>query len=261
MKVTYTDSSKAVEILRSRRVNPVPANERETDQNDYIRKFLLDGEYAILARQFAAPNFETLSFVRKARECGLKPLILEYSADKFSGENSSKLACGIIEIEKSPDVNQFIVCQVAAFLGQPISNVKTLWGQFILDFHHEMMKEIPELADVPVIDMSQWLHDHGKAARKYYFPYLSLFVRHAVLFEMFLDNSEEFTFTRDIVLPAINQAAEVYGAEPIIVALHNEKEEDAEHWMRYPASLEEFVKEKLGRDKVESRDLDDWKES
>ena len=192
MKITYTAAEKALETLRSRRISPVPASEQESDRNDYIRNFLLDGEYAILARQFAAPNFETISFVRKARKCGLKPMILEYSADKFSGENSAKLSCGIIEIEKSPKVNQFIVCQVAAFLGQPIANVKTLWGQPILDFHRDMMKAMPELADVPVIDMSQWLHDHGKSAKKYYFPYLSLFVRHAVLFEMFLENSEEF---------------------------------------------------------------------
>jgi len=261
MKLLYTAPDKALECLRSQRTNPVPANEPETLQNDCIEKFLLDGEYAVLARQFGTPNFETLSFVRKARECGLKPVILEYSTDKFSGENTSKLSCGVIEIEKSPRVNQFIVCEVAAFLGQPISKVNTLWGQQLLDFHHEMMKKIPELADVPIIDMSQWLHEHGKVARKYYFPYLSLFVRHAVLFEIFLDNIEEFTFTRDIVIPAINQATEVHGAKPLIVPLHTEDgREDAEHWSRYPESLEGFVKEKLGRGMVESRDLDDWKD-
>ncbi|OGV56638.1 MAG: hypothetical protein A2X49_08635 [Lentisphaerae bacterium GWF2_52_8] len=249
MKWIYTAPEDAVELLRSRRKALKPPA-------DYLEQALSGGEYAVLARQVASPNFEAINFARKAAACGLKPLILEYSEDKFSGENVSKLSCGILEFEGSKLIEQFIACRVAAYLGKPISTVKTLWGQPLLEFHHDMFKMLPELAEIPTIDCSRWLHEHGRSAKNYYVHYLSLFVCHGVLFETFPDNLEEGGFTQDIVIPAIKQATEIHGEKPLIVPLDPPDDEAGEHWYRYPSSLENFVRAKLGRDMVESAALE-----
>ena len=238
----YTGLGDALAAFRERRSRLTPLTDCPFERS------LLEGEYAVLARQIATPNFESIRFLKMARDAGLSPMLMEYVSDKFSGENVSKLSYGIMEVEESELLSQIVICKVASYLGKPLEKVKTLWGQSFVDFHHEMLGAVPDFAGVPCLDLSDWCHRNGPAAKVYYQRYLSLFVSNAILFETFPDDDEVGPFTRGIVIPAIERImAENGGLKPLIVPLDPDGDEGGPHWYRYPVSLEPLVLKKLGK--------------
>ena len=75
-------------------------------------------------------------------------------------------------------------------------------------------------------------------------PFLTLFLRDAILFENFLLDTSESQFTHNVVLPTIKTIATEIGIKPLIVALEPTEVEGDEFWLSYPHKDRVFVDRK-----------------
>jgi hypothetical protein len=129
--------------------------------------------------------------------------------------------------------------------GRRISELKTLWGEGFVEFHHEFLHErFPHLRDKHV-DISSWLKESGSGAKDYYQKFFTLFLKDGILFENFLLDKKELNFTKEIVLPAIINIEKATGKKPLIVALEPTKHEGDKFWNSYPPNTIDFVNNKL----------------
>lgn len=202
---------------------------------------------AVLFRQIATPNYEIRRFINLIDAIDeLDPLFGEYRDDVFFSLNEQKKYWGKIMYFESPDImkshTKIIDFKLAE--GKKISEIKTLGGQLLIDFHHNLFNEtfIPIKKEV-FLNISSWLNDHGKKAKNYYKPILFWFLQHAVLFENFvLTDEKELQFVKNIFLPAFIDVYIETGHKPLIVNLLPTEIEDKTFWYCYPKSVEEHIK-------------------
>ena len=208
----------------------------------------------VLFRHIATPNYEIHRFLICADALDtLQPLILEYTADKFNNRNEMKFVLGKIPFHKGfnklgePLIERSNIIDINASNNRPISEIETSWGQKLVDFHHEMFdQEFPHLKG-QVFDLSSWLHAHGPAARDYYKGFLALFLRDAILFENFMIERNEDTFTRDIIMPAMLELEAECGYKPLIIALEPTHIEGDQFWLSHPFERKQHIDRKLGK--------------
>lgn len=208
----------------------------------------------VLFRHIATPNYEIRRFAIAADTLNnLQPLILEYTKDSFNNRNDWKFSLAKLRFQKGtskagvPIVENKTIIDINAANNQPISSIKTKWGESLVDFHHGLFEEaFPHLdTEKCVFDLSSWLHEHGTSAREYYKAFLALFLKHGILFENFLLDSKEFDFTKNIILPAILELEEETGYRPLIVALEPTHIEGDDFWLSHPSSCISTVSDRL----------------
>ncbi|MEI8337868.1 MAG: hypothetical protein WCF92_01825 [bacterium] len=235
--------------------------EIERRQNDkliekYLEKTLPHGipiemrgkKSVVLFRHIATLNYEILRFISLTSVTDkFQQLIIEYSADKFTNRNEGKFFLGKMSFVKGTNKKNEAMFESQNIINfntsnfKPISSIKTLWGQSLVDFHHELFfKFFPELKG-HVFDLSEWIHENGDEAKKYYKYFLSLFLKHGMLFENFLLENNELAFTKDIILPAIMEIEKETGMRPIIVALEPTDIEDSKFWLSHPYNQKKIV--------------------
>lgn len=208
---------------------------------------------AVLFRQLSTPNYETrrfLSLVHLTEE--LDPLMWEFYDDKFTSNNEWKHSLGKVKFffgmgkKGGSKIDNVNVIEFNESVGKPIKDVKTVWGQRLVDFHHELFyKTYKGINKDAFFDASGWFRNNGVSASGYYSPFLSLFVRDAILFENFTLNNKELSFTKDVFLPAFIEVYRKTGCKPLIVALEPTELEDEQFWMCHPSESKKFVDYKL----------------
>lgn len=186
--------------------------------------FMREGPYLVLARHVATCRFEDLFFCFTARRLGLEPVWVEYTADLFCSTNPDKrdlwkirIFCGMGRKEPRQMVAR-IIRDPSWWEGKPLSQIKTKWGEGLVEFHHRL-RHTSCLTKYKVVDLSEWLHRFGEA-RNYYFPYLLLFVAHGVLFEDFhaqIHGLEKFRI--NVVEPALKKIKGVGFPPPLILRI------------------------------------------
>ena len=237
----YTPLENAAAELRTRRGASVLAVRTP------LERHLFDGHYAVLFRQIATPNFELERFVSLALSAGLTPMVLEFQRDKFVTRNPIKYALARMGFHagtgrKGGSRLRFIsVADLHATDGRLLCHALTSWGQRLVLFHHELLEERQSLSCIELFDGSEWFLSHGGGARSYYAAFLSLFVRHAVLFESFLFTLHEHQFTSEIVLPSFDAVFAQHGLRPIVCRLDPPESEGFPYWLQYPDALHESV--------------------
>lgn len=210
---------------------------------------LVDGPKAVLARAVASPNFETLYFLDLAETIGLPPVLVEFIEDKFVDKNFCKHHLGKIFIDHGRgkngghQVSGHSVIDFYTANGTKIKDINTIWGQSLVDFHHEMLRNFINNKEYAVYDFSTWFRNSIKKSGDYfYLNFLTLFVCHGVLFESFLLNNEEVDFTIKKVIPTIKKIEKIFGFKPIIVPMQPPKYEKDDFWYYYPLLSENFIK-------------------
>lgn len=206
-----------------------------------------NGLKAVLHRQLVTPNYEVLRFVSIADGMELDPVFFEYTADKFVTENDWKYKLGCQSFYFGQGKKGGIKvkdCKVIDFNksnGKKISEVKTLWGQPLIDFHHELfLNRFPYLKD-NIFDGSEWYKKNGGNAKEYYKPFLSFFIKHGILFENFLLDYKELAFTKEVFLPAFLEIQKETGLKPLVVALEPTETEEDVFWLSHPPHFIEDV--------------------
>ncbi len=226
---------------------------------------IMRGKLSIaLVRNIATPNYEIQRFImlsdlitstwntnKKTDSPNLQPLLLEYLGDKFADKNDWKHSLGKISLHKGRDKNNDDIFEFRRIIdfyksnGQPFSKINTLWGQPLVDFHHELFLDIyPSMKDY-VFDLTEWFNKNGKEAKSYYKNFLSLFLRDGIIFENFMLEGTEHDLTRDVILPAIMEIESESGYKPLILALEPTKLEHERFWLSHPhASTKDKIKTK-----------------
>lgn len=218
---------------------------------------LQDGERLVLARQIATPNYEMLRFMGFEQICGVEPLVLEYHDDRFTSRNAIKCRLGKLKFFDGLDKNCELKRSYETIIDftraerLPLKEVGTLWGQGLVNLHHQLLGMALPAARERTFDASQWALASGGAAGKFYASLMSLFVRHAILFENFLLNKDEMDFTKNVFLPAFLDVMDATSHKPLIVALTPTSLETDELWSCYPPGaklrLHEIQFERLAR--------------
>ena len=247
----YTPIDKALTDIKIRK------NDRKLDEyiNSHLSKIppmMGNGIKAVLFRNITSPNFETQWFtdvITTFRE--LEPLFLEYTQDKFTNRNECKFALAKLLFYKGknkknePIFESKNVIDINDSNCKPMSSIKTMWGQSLVDFHHDLfLSEFPNLKD-NIFDFSEWVQEHGKTAKEYYKIFLLLFIKHGILFENFIFKSKELGFTKEVILPVFIDILKETGMKPLIVALEPPEIEDGHFWQAYSEKSEEIFKIKL----------------
>ena len=206
----YTPLALAVEELQARQFSGL-LDDLSRDGLLNVPPALKHPRAAVLFRQIGTPNYEMHRVVSLARQHDLHLVIWEYHADRFLARNPCKHALGRMGFfggvgrNGGRKIRYANVIDFNRYDGAALSEVRTVWGQPLIEFHREiLLAEYPQLSAENFFDASAWFKSHGGAARSYYKAFTMLFIRHAILFETFMLEGEELQFTRDIFLPALH---------------------------------------------------------
>jgi hypothetical protein len=248
----YTPLEEAVEELHKRRRNYAG----RTPGRDWLPDALIDhaNGFALLARFIPTPNFESMRFLRHVDGTGLKPVISGYTHDKFVPQNPLKRGLARMgfhggENRHGHPLVEYVNVMNGSQQGRPMRELQTLWGQSLISFHHELLTHALNGNEHPVVfDSSPQYERAGSSAAAYYRKFLfPLCVADGVLVEDYLLTGKEFSFTRDVVLPAFDAVSAEFGMRPLIVRLTPPEEEDSPHWFWYPNELKAFMQERMER--------------
>lgn len=191
------------------------------------------GPIIALLRHLPSARLEEIQFKLRLEELqstGLQfeGVVLTYGEDRFTPENPSKKRLTILRgyygRGKKGGVKEVGPLKIVDFnlnVGRPLSEVKTLSGKLLVDFHRETFQRLVGLS---TFDISAWLVEVGgvnsKKAKGYY-PYLFLLAASGrlIIFESF--ESPGFpsleVFNNEVVIPAWRKAQEHLGLSPLIV--------------------------------------------
>ncbi len=247
----YTPLEEALAELDKRRND-------ESIQVDIKAPLALQGEAkAVMFRQLVTPNYEIRRFLSLLDSIKLKPLFWEYHNDKFTSNNEWKHSLGRLFFyhgrgkQGGAKIDSKNAIDFNLANGRKISEVKTITGESLIDFHHHLFsRRFPDL-DLEFFDASEWFHHNGEVAKDYYKSFLALFVKDAILFENFMLDEKELSFTRDIFLPAFIEVYRSTGLKPLIVSLEPTDIEGDRFWICHPHEDKEYILNRLGIQEAE----------
>ncbi len=202
---------------------------------------------AALGRHVLTPNFELLRFRDLSRMINLEPVCLEYLKDKLATENIDKYyLCKLFFYNGDSKKGK---CRLSIFkvmdLGdidrKRLSDLKTTWGESLVDFHHEIADSLDLSRDIRCFDMSDYLKRKGGTSDKYYLYYLCLFICYGVLFENYLLGMGQTGFTEETVLPYFKKVTDIFGLKPLIVPIVPVDDEEQLYWKYYAGPLRDKI--------------------
>lgn len=249
----YSTISEAKSEIRRRR-NDVNLVERI---NAMIGLFPIDGmqdkAYSCLSRPVITPNYELKTFLSHSEILDLPRLFLEYPGRMVS-RNDEKYHAMIMYYfngtgrNHGHKVSKIKIADISKFEGKPLNDVKTLWNEPLLDFHHDLLyRAHPEIDPKSILDFTSWFNGARSCpVELYYYKYLLLFICNGILFDNFLfGHGEENPFIESKFLPSFKKVLSDTGLKPLIVPLLPLSNERLGHWLYYPENLKDFVKGKI----------------
>ena len=223
-------------------IKPIPEMQR-----------LFERPHLIFFRQVATPNYETINFLKLANKLEIEPCIIEYTEDKFvSTHNEYKRGLGKLPLFQFTDRNKddavryTTVLDFNSSVGKHIAEVRTTTGQSLRELHHDLFDVVTgvKASDI-AIDASSWFSIFNSAAKDYYYPFLSLFVKHNILAEIFLElDPHERRFTETVVRPAYKAVTSTFGVKPLVLNYLPSHEQTRRFWNCYPNSAGDYLRHK-----------------
>ncbi len=246
----YTELNDARVQIKTRFAEPGLKEEVENFLKNLPEQIrCLSRPMAVMARQVATPNFESIRFWETTSGNGLTPIWLEYSRDRFSSANVDKVMLAKLifyygkgrnggnktSIQKIVDIERAskkAICDIRTRVNSEVS---------LLDIHSRMFESYFPL-EAKRVDISSWIQEIGDSAPLYYEAFLSLFICHGVLFENFLLEGREGEFSKSVVIPAFEKVQKRFGIKPLVVSLLPRNRAANNSWGWYPGQLEELVR-------------------
>lgn len=245
----YTPIDEAINELESRRKDDVLKQRVSELLEGDVPDFLFgEANKAVIFRQISTPNYELRRFVQLVDGHNMTPFFGEYRDDKFTSKNEYKHSWGKMLFYEGHGkrFDSLKVIDLVNSDGKKISEIKTVWGQPLVDFHHELFGSTYfKLNEDYFFDISKWLSKHGKVSTGYYKQIMYWFMYHSLLFENFMfGETQEASFTKDVFLPAFISAFELTGHKPLIINLLPTSLENEKFWLSHPNSSKEYIKSK-----------------
>lgn len=250
-----TPLPEALAELEIRRRDPVLKKKIQDYIGDNVPSYFKGAPVLYLARHLATPNFETVRFSHLLQTYDLPVIIGQDTRDKFVPQNILKWSlCRLpVYIGTSHKDGQLLerfqkmtIVDFNTASGKPFSEIHTLWGQKLVDFHAELCARYLDQR-VQIEDDAAWIDKNRRGdLLGHYKNFLTLFVMHGILFEDFLsENSEERRFVETVLRPAFSHVEKVFGVRPLITHLQPTSIESELFWMAYPAGVLDIIKEKM----------------
>lgn len=250
----YTPLNEAVSEIKIRRNDPELLSWPRKIIGQDVPLQLSKTIKGAMVRNIATPNHETIRFLQLIESLDdIDPILIECVDDKFVPLNKLKQYLGKLRFFMGRNKHGELISHpinIIEFnksMGKKFSNVVTAWGQPLVDLHHEMLWEISGAQQQYIYDISSWCFSYGPSAKEFYKPLLSLFIKHAILFENFLleDLEGEQPFIKEVFLPAFIEVSVIANRKPLIVALEPTEIESDTFWLCYPEKLKGFVEKKF----------------
>lgn len=213
----------------------------------------------LLIRNIVSPNNECNHFLELSNQVHLKPLGYEYSEDKFCSINQYKFCLCEMPFSRGRSKKRETIFHYRKIIdfhkydGKPFNTIKTLWGENLVDFHHRIL--FVNLSTIELFDASLWYKANGGIAEGYYQHFMAFFICNGILFENFLLDNREGTFTNQVVLPAIEKVKTYFGVKPLIVPISPQDEATDIYWYCYPKWVEKEIAERAGKNDYKSAPL------
>lgn len=247
--IVYTPLSEALNIIKERRNDPSLVAKIEELLKGDIPEVLKDNICGIQFRQIATPNHDARHFLSITTDNGLKPVFFEYLDDKFTSNNEFKHSLGQLHIQGNVNKSDYYPVEKISIIdfnksnGKMLKDVVTMWEEPLKDFHQRLFTlHDYKIDDITFYDASTWFHNNGNQAINYYTNFFLLFICHGILFENFLLNDEDAEFTKNVVLPAIDNVMNLTGYKPLIVPIGPIDIETDMHWISYHPKIKTLIK-------------------
>lgn len=220
----YTTLSEALQLLDERRKNPELIAKVEKLLKSNIPEIFKKNKCGIMARQLSTPNYESKMFIDLASDTGLHPVFLEYFDDKFTSNNKYKHSLGQLHIQNKINnggnecIEKVTIIDFNKSNGKKIREIKTLWGEYLIDFHRKLFS-LHNLKNFSFFEETSWYEKTEETPSEFYENFFLLITCFGILFENFLltkDDPEE-EFTKNVILPAIEKVKKLTGLKPLIV--------------------------------------------
>jgi hypothetical protein len=248
LKDFYTSAEEAGQIIQERWQNKELRKSVEEKFGDDIPDAVLDGPNGVMWRQICTPDREFARFLDLAKEANVKPLCFESVEDQFMAENFTKLALtnlpfmtGLTKNGKTIAEKEKIIDFVHAG-GDKLCDLKTLWGEPLVDFHHWFLRTVFPITENRIVDIYKWTKQHGPEPREYYPAFMAFALAHYVLFDDYDLLAAEDEFTMEVVLPAFKEIEAEFGLRPLVVKLSKPGEHAADqYWWCYAKETRDIM--------------------
>lgn len=245
----------AVQELKRRQKDPILKKKIEEYLSGDIPEYYRDGPILYLARHTVTPNFETLRFIHLISNLGLKTVVTQDSKGLFVTQNQVKRALGKLPVcrrvtQKGGKLNEHYqnvtIVDFNEADGKAFYEIKTLWGENLIDFHTRLFSEL-NIQVVEAPDDAKWLDRHHRGnLLEHYKQLLALFVAHGIFFENYnADDEHEVHFVEQVLRPACHFIEQRFGYRPIITQVFPTSFESYHFWISYPAKVMDIVRESL----------------
>lgn len=211
----------------------------------------------VMFRQLATPNIEVSRFLITADGVDMDPLFVEYYEDKFTSNNAWKKYLGKLAFYEGvgkkggEKISYKTIIDFSKYDGEIISDVETLWGQKLIDFHHSLFTMNYEHVHGGLFwEGSEWFKKAGGNAIGYYNFFLALSIRHSILFDNFMLNEDEYLFSKSVFLPSFIRLHKYFGIKPLIVQLSPTVIETAEFWLCQNPKTKMWFEENIVKTKL-----------
>jgi len=245
----------AIKELKRREQDPELKKKVEEYLKGDIPEYFKDGPVLYLARHVVTPNFETLRFIHLMEHFGIKTVITQDSKGLFVTQNHVKRALVKLPIlrrhtQKGNRLHEhyenFTIVNVNEADGKVFSDIRTLWGEKLTDFHTRLFSELLS-KKIESPDDAAWIDRHHREnLLEHYKQLLALFVVHGIFFENYdLNDAHEIDFIKRILRPACLFVEKHFGYRPIIVQVFPTSFESYHFWISYPRKVLDIVKKSM----------------
>lgn len=248
-QVVYTPLSEALRLLDERSKDKEFLVKIEKLLKGDIPEIFRNKRCGIIARQLATPNFENRRFISLAKESGLHPVFLEYFDDKFTSNNKYKHSLGQLQIQNKKDKNnqecieKITIVDFNKSNGKKLKEVETLWGESLVNFHKNLF-DLYNLKDFSCVEETSWYVKKDEKPIEFYSNFFLLVTCFGILFENFLfsKNEAESNFTKNVILPALENVINLTGVKPLIVPVEAIDLETDDFWYYHLPVVKKSIK-------------------
>ncbi len=245
----------AVAELKRRQEDPMLRKKVEEYLAGDIPEYFKDGPILYLARHIVTPNFETMRFINSMQQLGMKIVVSHDSKGMFVPYNQIKKALCKLPVcrrvsKKGGKLNEhyenMTIVDFNAADGKSFSEIQTLWGERLIDFHDRLFSEFVE-GEVHRPDDAAWIDRHHREnLLEHYKHLLALFMVHGIFFENYdTDDAHERYFVNNILRPACHSLEKRFGCRPLLVELFPATPESNRFWISYPNKVLDIVRKSM----------------
>lgn len=257
--------AEAMQELARRRQDPELKRRVEEYLSGDIPQYCEGEPILYISRYLITPNFETLRFFHLVKHLGMKTVATQDSKSLFVSQNQVKKALCKLPIcvrltQKNGKLHeQYQKISVVDFNtadGKMFSEIKTLWGENLVDFHARLFTEL-NFGKFDIPDDADWIDRHHREnLLEHYKHLLSLFVTHGIFLETYdMSDEHERWFIKHIVRPAYEHVKERFGHAPLIAPLYPTTFESPHFWVSYPPEVLKIVKQSMHNEHVHQTDI------